>query len=95
MVGDGENGMSNPRAWRGRGRTETPNARQKRNKLFIGEHPTCQQCQRRPAEEAHHALPPGHPSRYDWQFMKALCVPCHITVHRPLKIALTDREGGM
>lgn len=87
--------MSNPRAWRGKGRTETPNSRQKRNKLFLDAHPRCQRCCRRNAEEAHHQLPHGHPDRYDWAFMKALCVQCHIDVHRqgPVILAVTFTLG--
>jgi hypothetical protein len=87
--------MSNPRAWRGKGRTTTPNSRQKRNKLFIDAHPDCQRCNQGPAREAHHELPSGHPHRYDWRFMKALCVPCHVTVHQQLKIILTVRQRGV
>ena len=75
--------MSNPRAWRGRGRTETPNSRQKRNKLFLDAHPICQGCGIRPSKEAHHDLPHGHPDRTNWRYMRALCTQCHAAVHRP------------
>lgn len=75
--------MSNPRAWRAKPRTAMPNARQKRNGLFLDAHPWCQKCKGRPAEEAHHRLPKGHPQRYDWQHMRALCTSCHIEVHKP------------
>lgn len=74
--------MSNTRPWRAKLRTSKPNSRQKRNGLFLDAHPTCQVCQARPAVEAHHELPKGHPDRNDWQFMKALCVPCHVTEHQ-------------
>ncbi|WP_156347203.1 hypothetical protein [Sphingomonas sp. Leaf33] len=87
--------MSNPRNWRGRGRTTTPNSRQKRNKLYLDAHPVCHRCNSRPSAEAHHELPKGHPNRYDWQHMKALCVPCHIAVHQPLKMVLTPRKKAM
>ena len=87
--------MSNPVKWRRKSRTTKPNARQKRNGLYLDEHPWCQRCGKRPAVEAHHELPVGHPSRYDWRFMKALCVPCHVTLHRNLKIVLTPRQNGM
>ena len=74
--------MSNPRAWRAKPRTAVPNSRQKRNGLFLDAHPCCQRCKKRRSREAHHELPKGHPSRYDWRFMKALCVRCHIEVHQ-------------
>lgn len=81
--------MSNPKAWRKKPRTMKPNSRQKRNGLFLDAHPRCQRCCRRTAEEAHHQLPHGHPDRYDWAFMLALCVGCHIDVHRPGPNTLT------
>ncbi|WP_368855602.1 hypothetical protein [Sphingomonas glacialis] len=34
-------------------------------------------------------MPHGHPDRYDWAFMQALCVRCHIDVHRQGPIILT------
>lgn len=74
--------MSNPRLWRAKPRTSKPNARQKRNGLFLDAHPKCQACRKRASREAHHELPPGHPRRYDWKFMKALCTACHIDVHQ-------------
>lgn len=74
--------MSNTRKWRAKPRTPWPNSRQKRNGLFLDAHPTCQRCGNRRAREAHHELPQGHPDRYDWRFMKALCVQCHIAVHQ-------------
>jgi hypothetical protein len=86
--------MSNPRKWRGKGRTPVPNSRQKRNKLFIDAHPRCQRCNRRDAEEAHHELPKGHPQRHDWRFMKALCTGCHVQVHRQLTITLVISSGA-
>lgn len=86
--------MSNPRAWRGKGRTKTPNSRQKRNKLFLDANPWCQGCGKRPAAEAHHDLPRSHPNRYDWQHMKALCVPCHVTVHQHLRLVFKSRRGS-
>lgn len=75
--------MSNTRAWRAKQRTTKPNSRQKRNGLFLDAHPICQGCGRRPSEEAHHDLPHGHPDRTDWRYMRALCIPCHTTVHLP------------
>lgn len=87
--------MSNPVNWRDKGRTETPNSRQKRNKFYIDAHPWCQRCDKRPSAEAHHERPKGDPARYAWENMKALCVPCHIAVHRPLRIILTVRQRGM
>lgn len=75
--------MSNPKKWRAKPRTPTPNARQKRNGLFLDAHPTCMQCYSAPSVEAHHALPHGHPDRYDWEFMRALCIPCHVGIHQP------------
>lgn len=74
--------MSNTRAWRAKQRTSKPNARQKRNGLFLDTYPRCQRCGRRKSCEAHHELPKGHPDRYDWRFMKALCTDCHVEVHR-------------
>ena len=84
--------MSNPRAWRGRGRTTTPNSRQKRNKLFLDAHPQCQACETRPSAEAHHDLPAGNRSRYDWQFMKALCVPCHVILHQHIRAVVARKR---
>jgi hypothetical protein len=51
--------MSNTRKWRAKDRTTKPNSRQKRNGLFLDEHPDCHACGE-PSEEAHHQLPPGH-----------------------------------
>lgn len=81
--------MSNPRAWRAKKRTTKPNARQKRNGLFLDAHPLCQCCKIRPAEEAHHHLQKGHPHRYEWQFMQALCVPCHTRLHQQMRVLVT------
>lgn len=75
--------MSNTRAWRAKPRTSKPNSRQKRNGLFLDAHPVCQHCGARPAVEAHHQLRRGHPLRYLWQFMRALCVSCHVEEHKP------------
>lgn len=75
--------MSNTRAWRAKARTSKPNSRQKRNGLFLDAHPTCQGCSAAPSEEAHHSLPNGHPQRFDWDQMMALCKSCHVGVHRP------------
>lgn len=55
--------MSNPRMWRTKPRTPWPNARQKRNGLFLDQHPVCQQCGAQPSEHAHHRLPRTHPDR--------------------------------
>lgn len=74
--------MSNPVKWRGRGRTETPNSRQKRNKLYLDAHPSCCRCPAASAE-AHHRLPHGHPDRTEWRHMEALCIACHRAEHRP------------
>ena len=74
--------MSNPRAWRAKPRTSKPNARQKRNGLFLDSHPTCQRCHHRPAVEAHHRLPKGHPDRYAWRYIEALCIGCHVAAHQ-------------
>lgn len=75
--------MSNPKAWRAKKRTSKPNARQKRNGLFLDAHPRCQRCCKRPSVEAHHDLPKGHPDRNAWRFMRALCRRCHVIVHQP------------
>ncbi len=74
--------MSNTKAWRAKPRTSKPNSRQKRNALFLDAHPRCQRCNKRKSQEAHHELPVGHPDRYHWCFMKALCLPCHVDVHQ-------------
>lgn len=74
--------MSNPVKWRAKRRTSKPNSRQKRNGLFLDAHSTCQRCNCRPAVEAHHTLPKGHPDRYDWQRVQALCTTCHVAVHQ-------------
>lgn len=94
MVGIGEKTMSNPRNWRGKGRTPTPNSRQKRNGLYLDKHTRCHRCGA-PSQEAHHHLPVGHPDRYDWRHMKALCVSCHVTVHQHLKMVFTPRQRGV
>ena len=73
--------MSNTVPWRAKPRTTKPNSRQKRNGLFLDAHPTCQQCGNRPSAEAHHLLGHGHPLRYFWCFMLALCIPCHVREH--------------
>lgn len=86
--------MSNTRAWRSKKRTSKPNSRQKRNGLFLDAHPRCQRCRLHPAQEAHHELPLGHPARYDWRFMKALCVPCHIDVHQHAGIVVVVINPG-
>ncbi|MEG3176166.1 hypothetical protein U1872_08000 [Sphingomonas sp. RB3P16] len=75
--------MSNTRAWRAKQRTSKPNARQKRNGLFLDAHPICQSCGASPSEEAHHDLPHGHPDRNLDRYMRALCIPCHAAVHWP------------
>ena len=73
--------MSNTRAWRAKPRTQTPNARQKRNALFLEQHPDCDRCGER-AVHAHHKLPQGHPSRNLPEHMRPLCEPCHVEIHR-------------
>jgi 5-methylcytosine-specific restriction endonuclease McrA len=80
--------MSNPRLWRAKPRTTKPNSRQKRNGLFLDAHPTCQRCNHRKSKEAHHDLPHGHPDRFDWQHMQALCRRCHIAVHQPVVVVI-------
>ncbi len=74
--------MSNTLPWRQKDRTAAPNARQKRNGLFLDNHPICQKCTQRAAVEAHHDLPQGHPDRNLWRYMRALCEPCHVKIHR-------------
>lgn len=86
--------MSNPVNWRGKGRTPTPNSRQKRNRFFIDANPVCQNCRKQPSEEAHHDLPRGNRHRHDWQHMRALCVPCHVTVHQHLTFVYKSCRGG-
>ena len=75
--------MSNPRAWRAKPRTSKPNSRQKRNGLLLDQRPICQGCQSRPSQHAHHDLPKAHPDRNDQRYMRALCEPCHVAVHKP------------
>lgn len=82
--------MSNTRAWRAKQRTAKPSSRQKRNGLFLDAHRQCQRCRHRPAQEAHHSLSRGHPDRYAWQFMQALCAPCHIAVHQQVLFVWAD-----
>lgn len=78
--------MSNPRLWRTKKRTTKPNSRQKRNGLFLDAHPLCRcGC---PAKEAHHELPHGHPDRYDWRNMQALCRLCHVHAHQALVVVI-------
>jgi len=83
--------MSNPRKWRAKQRTTTPNSRQKRNGLFLDERPICQRCCQRASEHAHHDLPKGHPRRFDHQFMRALCEPCHIAIHQQVIVRIAVR----
>jgi hypothetical protein len=78
--------MSNPRLWRAKPRTSKPNARQKRNGLFLDAHPTCQCCCAAPSKEAHHNLPEGNIARYEWKNMRALCEPCHVALHKRWRI---------
>ena len=63
-----------------------PIARQKRKGLYLDDHPTCHRCGKRPAVEAHHDLPPGHPDRNLWRFMRALCRRCHVAVHQRVTV---------
>jgi 5-methylcytosine-specific restriction endonuclease McrA len=74
--------MSNTRQWRQKARTAKPNSRQKRNGLFLDAHPSCQVCNQQ-ADEAHHTLHHGHPLRFEWKYMLALCQACHVKIHRP------------
>lgn len=80
--------MSNTRPWRAKPRTSKPNSRQKRNGLFLDAHPTCQQCAIRPAVEAHHRLPKGHPFRNQWEYMEALCATCHVHTHQHVRVTV-------
>lgn len=80
--------MSNTVPWRKKVRTTKPNARQKRNGLFLDEQTVCEECHSAPAVHAHHDLPHGHPSRFDHQCMRALCEPCHVEHHRSTVEAL-------
>jgi len=57
--------------------------------LFQDAHPKCQRCNNRRSKEAHHELHKGHPARYDWPFMRALCTPCHIEVHQQMRVLVT------
>ncbi len=84
-----KNGMSNPTKWRAKRRTTKPNSRQKRNGLFLDAHQQCQRCGKRKAAEAHHMLSHGHPDRYDWEHMLALCVSCHVAMHQDLSVTIT------
>ncbi len=87
--------MSNPRAWRAKQRTTKPNSRQKRNGLFLDAYPTCQRCGRQPAVEAHHMLPKGHPDRYEWRYMQALCRRCHIHIHQQVTIIVLSAVNSI
>jgi hypothetical protein len=86
-----KNEVSNPRKWRAKSRTATPNARQKRNGLFLDDRPTCERCKVNPSEHAHHDLPRKHPRRYDHQFMRALCEACHVAVHQAVIITVISQ----
>ncbi len=85
--------MSNTVKWREKPRTSKPNSRQKRNGLFLDAHPICQDCGKRRSKEAHHDLPQGHPDRNDWQFMRALCIPCHVKCHQSAPEPALDEAG--
>lgn len=78
--------MSNPVAWRGKGRTVTPNARQKRAGLYIDAMQTCHGCWTSSSEHAHHMLPRSFACRNSWYAMRAYCEHCHIRWHRPVTI---------
>lgn len=82
--------MSNTKMWRVKDRTTKPNARQKRNGLFLDAHPFCSRCHWRLAKEAHHRLPRSNENRYDWRYMEALCRRCHVNEHQqaPLIIVI-------
>jgi hypothetical protein len=84
--------MSNPRLWRAKQRTETPNSRQKRNGLFLDGRPVCQKCGERCAVHAHHDLPSGHPDRNQPRYMRALCEPCHVAVHLPVSVMFVSPQ---
>lgn len=78
--------MSNPRDWRAKPRTTKPNSRQKRNGLYLDQHPRCG-CGAA-ATEAHHQLSWHDPLRYDWRFMEPLCTPCHVAAHQPQQVTV-------
>jgi hypothetical protein len=78
--------MSNTKPWRAKKRTSKPSARQKRNGLFLDRHPHCR-CGAR-ATEAHHDLPKGNPHRNSEQYMRAVCRPCHIDIHRGMSVTI-------
>ena len=85
--------MSNPKKWRAKQRTTTPNSRQKRNGLFLDARPTCEACWIRPAAHAHNDLQKGHPLRFDHQFMRVLCEGCHVTLHQAIAVVVRIRLG--
>jgi hypothetical protein len=62
-------------------RTSKPSSRQKTNRLFLDQHPVCV-CGSG-ATELYHDVRRGHPLRYDERFIRALCPPCHVAVHKP------------
>jgi hypothetical protein len=78
--------MSNPRAWRKKRRTATPNSRQKRNGLYLDANPVCHGCWSARSKQAHHALWRGHPDRNLWLAMKAFCEKCHVRHHKPVRV---------
>lgn len=87
--------MSNTVKWRKKVRTTKPNARQKRNGLFLDERPGCEVCGTAAAVHAHHDLPHGHPHRFDHQHMRALCEPCHVRHHQTVcDPTVPDADGG-
>jgi hypothetical protein len=81
--------MSNPVKWRGKGRTTTPNSRQKRNKLYLDAHPVCTECRAAPSEHAHHMLDATFPCRTSWLAMRPMCEPCHVRWHKPISVAIS------
>ena len=85
--------MSNPVNWRGKGRTATPNSRQKRNRFYLDAHPVCQGCWAARSAHAHHLLDGSFSCRTSWHAMRGLCEPCHVRWHKP--IAITFTVGGI
>lgn len=86
--------MSNPQAWRAKPRTATPNARQKRNGLFIDKRPICEGCRASRSKHAHHMLDKGFACRTSWYAMRAYCEPCHVQWHRPATIVFVTTSGN-
>lgn len=85
--------MSNPVAWRGKGRTPTPNSRQKRAGLYLDASPICHGCWARVPEHAHHMLPKDFNCRTSWHTMRPYCEPCHVQWHRAATVVFNTEAG--